>query len=222
MSYSPVAFTRRYDRRDYVRFFPGHDVRFSRSYRKPIALNGFEQTLSVTGNDGYEQVGTTNWESNPTSPVSGFNTVGLISGALYHYGVRFTDITVPAQTEIQSAKIYLYQRRTLGAPTADWYCYDVDNAPIFDAVTHYPTNIITGLAAGTSATSSYTDYNSSTLAYIEHDVTAPAQEVINRAGFAGTLAFIAFSDTGSTAFDNIEDLSFTGGDNPPILQITWL
>lgn len=115
------------------------------------------------------------------------------SAGIHTTGMRFTTVPIPAGATIDSATLSVYPD-TSDDPNCDIYCNDVDDATTFDTKTQWPSS-----KTKTTAKATWRADNIGTDGFkTSCSVSAPVQEVVDRAGWAtgNSLSFLA-DDLGS-------------------------
>lgn len=124
-------------------------------------------------------------------------------------GMRFLSASVPQGTTITSATLtvtWSFTYSTGNTIQGNIYGENVDNSAIFTAT----NGNISGRALTTAVVASGSINNVTLNATKAWTVTTVAQEVINRAGFAGDALSILFQDNGSTNSEWQEIWSYDG------------
>ena len=180
---------------------------------KSVSVGGSQEiTITDTLDDGYSFGGNL-WVTD-ASTFNG-NVIGF-AGVTLNIGSRFPGLLVPQGATITSAIITLNQATLTGTPTGTWYGWDVDDGIQFDPVTNYPTN-----AAQTTATTAFVMSGSGSKILVEHNVTAIAQELVDRPGYVvGAMNFFAIGSAVS-GIELSDDVETSGSPIPAKLTISW-
>ena len=167
--------------------------------------------ITDTLNDGAQSAVDT-WTSANQDATYG-NMVGLLSGVQYAGGYRFPGIAAGQAQIVNSATLRIYVTRTYKEPIMDYYAVAADNAAQFSngnlpSAAPLTTNFGTHDFTGEGNPTDYLNQNR----YIEMDVTAAVQEVLNRAGWVSgnAIAFVALDSLGITSWMYADDVSRVG------------
>lgn len=164
---------------------------------------------AAIADDGYEYtVG--NWDNTIIA-------MGYVAGATqsYHPGIRFPNVTVPQGATVSAATLGLYASSVSGGSgTGTIYCRAVDNSGQFGTGANLPSAVsktTASVAMGPDMSTGAKTWN----------ITAPVQEVINRAGFASGNA-IGVPIIATATGDGYRMFSdYAVGSNIPSLEITY-
>ena len=164
---------------------------------------------AAIADDGYEYtVG--NWDNTVIA-------MGYVAGAtqLYHPGIRFPNVTVPQGATVSAATLGLYASSiSADSGTGTIYCRAVDNSGQFGTGANLPSAVsktTASVAMGPDMSTGAKTWN----------ITAPVQEVINRAGFASGNA-IGVPIIATATGDGYRMFSdYAVGSNIPYLEITY-
>lgn len=170
------------------------------------------QVPGVSGDDW--DVGTVFSGSNTSS------SVGRNGATNQKYGLRFPNVPIPAGATITSATLtFTCQQTRADTPTVRIYGNAADNPAA-------PTSL--GTESALVRTAAYTEWTipATTLnvAFVSPDISAPIQEVVNRAGWAFGNALILLVDnqaTDATRLTYFYTRDQNGGLTQPYLTLTW-
>lgn len=167
--------------------------------------------ITDTLEDGAQSDATT-WASNSQDATYG-NLVGSLSGVQYEGGYRFLSIAAPQGAVVSSATFRLYVTRTYKEPLINIKGVASDNAIQFSN-SNLPVNASVTTAAVShdfTGEGNATDYFNQNR-YIEFDVTAIVQEIVNRSGWSSgnAIAFTAQNTTGTSTWIYADDVSRSG------------
>lgn len=156
---------------------------------------------------------------------------GRYGSTYYDYGagIRFTSVTIPAESVINSAYLKLYARNFTGNSlnevrtriSAD----DTDDALTFSTSGDFDTRY----AARTTARVDWDEIPDWTtdVQYTSPDIKTVIQEIIDRGGWASGNDIALFWEDFDTRSDNVSDgaqrqgVSYDHGSNIPELTVTW-
>lgn len=140
--------------------------------------------VAASGDDGWEKVDT-------TIDIAG-STVGILSNGNMWGCFRFAGITVPQGQTITSATLELYVVSTTNDDlVADFYAQAADDAAL---ITTASTNISTRPRSTAKTSVNATSIAAGGSVWHPVDMTAPFQEVFNRAGWVSGNAAAAILD----------------------------
>jgi len=155
----------------------------------PLTTTEFSVQIATSTDDAEETSGTMDLTS---------NDLDMFNKTSRKIGLRFQGVTIAQGSTIDSAKIRFIAEDTDSGTsgTALIYCEDIDDAPTFTSTAN---NITDRTKTPAVATWSGVETWKSGLSYDTVDISAPIQEVINRAGFASgndIVIIIEFSVSG--------------------------
>lgn len=163
--------------------------------------------IAVSNDEGYEEAP----EGTTGGPWGTLVAAGHQTGPNtdYHSGWRWAT-TIPQGASINSATLKIRARDALTGTITNVHGVvkggNVDAAAAWVSTTVVPTTI-----AKTTAQTAYDPTSWTVDAYYNIDVTAILQEIVNRAGFGGTLAIVLMNN-GTTGDNLVSFYRFTDGD----------
>lgn len=175
-----------------------------------ISTTDFSKSIVAGADDVSEHVGSGIIADPGGGSTQIFGDADAVLGYKVNCGFRFTSITIPKNSVINTATLTIRQARhdsVNGTPIGTWWGVASDNAGQFSGGT------TPSAASKTTASSAFVAAPNGTLSLVVHNVKDIIQEIVNRSGWSSgnalNLFAIAATANAGFALDIWEDYSTT-------------